>query len=73
MIAYGEWYWIHGLQRRKFHSRTKDAVSVTESLVQWSFIKVKGVEEASSERKALEGGGRVPLPPVQARHYILFC
>ena len=27
-----------------------------------TFIKVKGAEEASSGRKALEGGGRVPHP-----------
>ena len=73
MTAYGERCWIHGPQRRKCHARTKDAVSATESLLQWSFSKMKGVEEASSEREALEGGGWVPPTPVQARHYILFC
>ena len=34
MITYGEWCQILDLQRREFYFGTKEAVSVTQSLVQ---------------------------------------
>lgn len=39
----------------------QDAVSATESLLQWSFSKMKGVEEAG-RRGTGEGAGEYPHP-----------
>ena len=59
LIAYGEWYWIPGLQRREFCFGTKDIASVTQSFVHQKFYySEKGTEKASLQTS--EGGRECP-------------